>query len=83
MSGYELTEAEWEEFRQRTADPSFGQDEHGIDVSLIDYMLSLTPTQRLEALEQLMGFADALAKARVRLYGEDTGTALKAERRRG
>ena len=48
MSQHELTEAEWEEFRQRTSHPSYCQDENGIDVTLIDHMLSLTPTQRLE-----------------------------------
>jgi len=35
----------------------------GVDVTLIRWMLSLTPAERLEAMQ---GFADALQEARVK-----------------
>jgi hypothetical protein len=72
-----LTEADWE--RLRNLQWSDIQDENGVDLTLIDYMLSLTPTQRLEALEQLMQFDDALTRARIRHYGFDPRADLEAQ----
>jgi hypothetical protein len=83
MADSELTEAEWEEFRKKTADPAWCQDENGIDLSLIDHMLSLTPAQRLEALEQELAFDDMLTEASVKLYGSDPRAAVEAEFGRG
>jgi hypothetical protein len=40
------------------------QDENGIDVTQIDCLLSLTPTQRLVELEQFLDEVDALMKGR-------------------
>ncbi|MEA2734724.1 MAG: hypothetical protein QOE14_1175 [Humisphaera sp.] len=73
----EMTEADWEKLRNLQW--SDIQDENGIDLTLIDYMLSLTPTQRLKALEQLMAFDDVLTEARVKFYGFDPRADLEAE----
>jgi hypothetical protein len=43
------------------AEPAYSED--GIDLTLIRWMLSLTPAERLEVLQ---GFADSLAEIRVR-----------------
>jgi len=40
------------------------QDENGVDVTQIDHLLSLTPTQRLESLEQFLEEVDALMAGR-------------------
>jgi hypothetical protein len=53
----------------KAAYPSYGPDwdravELGVDVSLLDENLSLTPAQRLERLEQLLNEVEALRKAR-------------------
>ena len=74
---HNLTEAEWEKLRNLQW--SDIQDENGIDLTLIDYMLSLTPTQRLEKLEQLMQFDDALTEARIKRYGFDPRVDIEAE----
>ena len=75
---HKMTEADWEKLRNLQW--SDIQDENGVDLTLIDYMLSLTPTQRLEALERFMEFDDELTRARIKLYGEDPRAALDAER---
>ena len=74
----EMTEADWEKLRNLQW--SDIQDENGVDLTLIDYMLSLTPTQRLEALEQMMRLDEALTEARVKLYGFDPRADIEAER---
>jgi hypothetical protein len=53
-------------------------DENGVDLTLIDYMLSLTPMQRLETLEHALHFEERLAAARVKLVGFDPRAELKA-----
>jgi hypothetical protein len=77
-TNYNMTDAEWEKLRNLQW--SDIQDENGVDLTLIDYMLSLTPTQRLEKLEQLMAFDDMLTAARVKHYGFDPRVDLEAER---
>ena len=52
----------------KAAFPSYGPDwdravEKGVDVSLLDENLSLTPTQRLARLEELLNETEALRKA--------------------
>jgi hypothetical protein len=74
-----VTENESNEIRRYFDDWRNFQDENGIDLTLIDHMLSLTPTQRLEALEQMMAWDDELTRARVNFYGSDPRTALEAE----
>jgi hypothetical protein len=73
-----MTEADWEQLRNLQL--SDIQDENGVDLTLIDYMLSLTPTQRLETLEQFLAFDDMLTAARVKHYGFDPRADLEAER---
>jgi hypothetical protein len=55
------------------------QDESGVDLTLIDHMLSLTPTERIEALEQTLELERALREASIKLYGYDARTAVEAE----
>lgn len=73
----------YEEIRRKSEHPRNFQDENGVDLSLIDYMLSLTPTQRLEALEKEMADDDALTRARVKFYGSDPRDTAEAEQRKG
>jgi hypothetical protein len=75
---HNMTEADWE--RLRNLQWSDIQDENGVDLSLIDYMLSLTPTQRLESLEQFMAFDDLLTQARIKHYGFDPRVDRETER---
>ncbi len=49
------------------------QDENGIDVTQIDYVLSLTPTQRLAELEQFLEEIDALTAGGEITNGEAEG----------
>jgi hypothetical protein len=58
------------------------QDEDGIDVSLIDYMLSLTPDQRLHMLEDWVALDKAMTDARIKHYGFDPRDVVEAELRR-
>ena len=74
---YNVTEAELEKLRNLQW--SDIQDENGIDLTLIDYMLSLTPMQRLETLQRLMRSDAALSEARVRFYGRDPRADIEAE----
>jgi hypothetical protein len=55
------------------------QDEYGVDLTLIDEMLALTPTERLEALEQAMEADDALGEAGRKFYGFDPRDVVEAE----
>jgi hypothetical protein len=73
----QLTEAELE--RMRNLQWSDIQDANGVDLTLIDYMLSLTPTQRLEHLDELQRFDEVLTHARVKFYGSDPRLDLEAE----
>ena len=79
MSGsdHPMTEADWE--RLRNLQWSDIQDENGVDLPQIDYMLSLTPAQRLESLDRLREFDKLLTAARVKRYGFDPGADLEAE----
>ena len=72
-----MTEEEFEQLRQMTH--ASVQDENGIDVTLIDQKLALTPTERLAALEELMALGDFLADVRVRHYGPHPRTPVEAE----
>jgi hypothetical protein len=49
----------------------------GVDLALIDYTLSLTPTQRLETLGRAIQMEERIAEARVRLVGHDPRVALE------
>ncbi len=61
------------------SDPNFDvssvQDENGIDLTLIDHMLSLTPTERLETLKQSWAFHKILDDARLKHDGPRSTTA--------
>ncbi len=59
-------------------DVSSVQDENGIDLTLIDEMLSLTPTERVETLKQSWAFHKILDDAREKYYGSRS-TAAQAE----
>jgi hypothetical protein len=72
-----MTEADWE--RLRNLQWSDIQDENGVDLPQVDYMLSLTPAQRLESLDRLREFDKLLTAARVKRYGFDPGADLEAE----
>ena len=76
--GDQMTENDWEELR-RLSNSFDMQDENGIDLSLIDQMLSLTPTERLESLDQWLAFDAFLHKASIKFYGFDPRTAVEAE----
>jgi hypothetical protein len=56
-----------------------GQDENGVDVSQTDYLLSLTPEQRLEMLGRWMDFDKAITDARIKQYGFDPRDVVEAE----
>ncbi|HVP10104.1 MAG TPA: hypothetical protein VMV94_02840 [Phycisphaerae bacterium] len=43
----------------------------GIDVSQIEYLLTLTPTERLQRHEQALGLVRAMREAGRRYYGFD------------
>ncbi len=59
---FEMTSEELDQLRQMTH--ASVQDENGVDVTQIDHLLSLTPTQRLESLEQFLEEVDALMAGR-------------------
>jgi len=77
----EMTEADLE--RLRNLQWSDIQDENGVDLTQIDYMLSLTPTQRLEAMQRLAESEAALTEARVKFYGRDPRADIEAGFGRG
>ena len=54
-------------------DPALDLDPHAgeVDVSLIDMMLDLTPTQRIIRLERTLESVQALRKAGIQSYGFD------------
>jgi hypothetical protein len=68
-----MTDEEFLELCQKTHEAV--QDENGIDVTQIDHLLSLTPTQRLAELEQFLDEVDALMKGREMVDAEVEGTA--------
>jgi len=43
----------------------------GIDLVQLDYLLSLTPSERLKRHEQALDLVNAVRKAGIRLYGFD------------
>ncbi|QDV92358.1 hypothetical protein RAS2_34770 [Phycisphaerae bacterium RAS2] len=53
------------------SDPWQAAREFGIDVSLTQYLLTLTPTQRLERHEQALELVRALRAAGIAHYGFD------------
>ena len=67
-----MTEAELEQLCRRTH--ASVQDENGVDVTQIDHLLSLSPTQRLKTLEQFLEQVDALMAGRKKLDAEPDGT---------
>ncbi len=74
-----MTDQEPDELRQRTH--AFVQDENGIDVTQIDYLLSLSPTDRLRTLEELLDEDDALMRSLKRRDAEASGTDRTVARR--
>ncbi|HEX3358594.1 MAG TPA: hypothetical protein VHS31_16585 [Tepidisphaeraceae bacterium] len=65
-----MTDVELQQLRDRTyADV---QDENGIDVTQIDELLAMTPTERLRALEEFNETLDALDKAREKFDAAQT-----------
>jgi hypothetical protein len=72
-----MTDQEREQFLNQTC-PDV-QDENGADVSQIDYMLSLTPEQRLAMLGRWMDFDKAMTDARIKQYGFDPRDVVEAE----
>lgn len=72
-----MTEEDFEQLRTMTH--ASVQDENGIDVTLIDRKLALTPTQRLMELEEFMALGDFLAGVRGRHYGADPRASVEAE----
>ena len=56
------------------------QDENGIDVTQIDHLLSLSPTDRLRTLEEFLEEMDALKVAGEKLNAKAAGTSGTAAR---
>ncbi len=54
-----------------------------VDVSLIDYLLTLTPTERLLRHEQALIFVEELRKAGREYYGFDPRDLIEAHRPSG
>ena len=60
-----LTEKQWAIFQKATY--GFGeQDENGVDISLLRENLKLTPTQRLQKLEQACTFFGGMSNGRIK-----------------
>jgi hypothetical protein len=58
-----MTEEQWARFQQYTR--GYGeQDENGIDISLLRANLRLTPSQRLEKLQQAYDFFREIRRVR-------------------
>jgi hypothetical protein len=66
--------------RQNEPDPASGPShgnawqaamDFGIDMSRIEYLLTLTPTERLERHEQALALVQAIRKAGEQYYGYD------------
>jgi hypothetical protein len=73
-----MTATELDELRRSMETFSY-EDENGIDLTLIDEMLRLTPSQRIDALMEAMKLDQVLTEARVKFYGSDPRTAVEAE----
>ena len=56
------------------------QDENGIDVTQIDHLLSLSPTDRLRTLEEFLEEMDALKIAGEKSDAKAAGTSRTAAR---
>lgn len=55
-------------------------DESGdVDLTLIDYTLSLTPSERLRRAEEFSHFAEIVRQAGIKYYGMDPRPAEEAE----
>jgi hypothetical protein len=76
-----MTEQDFEHLRQMRHEDV--QDENGIDVTQIDELLSLSPTDRLRTLEEFLEFDDALTAAREKFDAHATRVAGAAARRGG
>lgn len=55
------------------------QDENGVDLSLIEHNLSLTPQERLEQYFQFMRFVEVMREAGRKHYGLDPRSLAKAD----
>jgi len=62
--GWESSDASYEQARQAALD-------FGIDLSITDYLLTLTPEQRLERHDQALELVTALRQAGMDYYGFD------------
>jgi hypothetical protein len=63
--------------------PAPGEDASDVDVSQIDALLALTPTERLLRHEQALELVRELRKAGRQLYGFDPRAVVAASRPRG
>ena len=72
-----MSEPEWEQLLRMTH--ASVQDENGIDVTQIDYVLSLSPTERLAQLEQEIANDAILHDASIKHYGFDPRAAVEAD----
>jgi hypothetical protein len=72
-----MPEPEWEQLLRMTH--ASVQDENGIDVTQIDYLLSLSPTERLAQLEQEIANDAVLCEASIKNYGFDPRAAVEAD----
>jgi hypothetical protein len=55
--------ADEEVFEQRDSEPVESTEDHGIDLSLINWMLELTPEERLRAAQDMIDSVWALRHA--------------------
>lgn len=62
--GFESSDASYEQARRAALD-------FGIDLSITDYLLTLTPEQRLECHDQALELVIALRQAGINYYGFD------------
>ena len=74
-----MTEQERNELRQITHESV--QDENGIDVTQIDHLLSISPTDRLRTLEEFLNEDDALMRQAKRVDAQAPGTDRAVTRR--
>ena len=57
--------------------------DYGIDLTITDYLLTLTPEQRLERHDQALELVKALRQARIDYYGFDPRNPPEAQPARG
>jgi hypothetical protein len=70
-----------EEFLERCRQAvATAEDENGIDVTQIDALLAMSPTDRLRTLEEFMEEADALAAAGKKAHGKAARAAVATSR---